>query len=288
MNLDEYIIRHDAVLSARQARTFLSKSGVQRRLASGKWQAVATGVYLVSGHRRSPRAQARIAVLSVGDDKVLGGVAAAWWLDMVDREPRKHLVYTPTLGRHARSSATVVVCHRELDPSDVVVVDGLNVTARPLTVLDAAAELGIAVIDSALLTGVVTLPELMAAHRRYPGRRGIGAVSRFLALLESGARSEAERVVVTLFRKARITGWVANHPAIGYLIDFAFPAEKLAVEIDGFGCHRDVTAFQHDRTRRNKLVAAGWTVLNYTWADLLERPHQVASEVVAMRRRLAA
>jgi very-short-patch-repair endonuclease len=49
------------------------------------------------------------------------------------------------------------------------------------------------------------------------------------------------------------------------------------VEIDGFGCHRDVKAFQHDRTRRNRLVAAGWTVLNYTWADLLERPHQVTS-----------
>ena len=43
----------------------------------------------------------------------------------------------------------------------------------------------------------------------------LGAVARFLALLESGARSEAERVVVALFRKARITGWVANHPVGG-------------------------------------------------------------------------
>ena len=130
-------------------------------------------------------------------------------------EPRKHLIYTPALGRHSRSSATVVVRHRKLDPCDVIAVDGLNVTARPLTVLDAAADLGIAVIDSALLTGVVTLPELVAAYRRYPRRRGIGAVARFLALLESGARSEAERVVVALFRKARITGWVANHPVGG-------------------------------------------------------------------------
>ncbi len=60
------------------------------------------------------------------------------------------------------------------------------------------------------------------------------------------------------------------------------------MEIDGFGCHRDVKAFQHDRTRRNRLVAAGWTVLNYTWTDLLERPHQVTSEVTAIRRDLAA
>ena len=63
-----------------------------------------------------------------------------------------------------------------------------------------------------------------------------------------------------------------NYPVDGYLVDFAFPDIKLAVEIDGFGWHRDIQAFQHDRRRRNALVTSGWTVLNFTWADLLERP----------------
>ena len=170
----------------------------------------------------------------------------------------------------------------------LTVVDGLSVTAREVTVLDAALMLGVSVIDSALLQGFVTLSSLDAAHHRYPGRRGIATISRLLTLLRSGARSEAERVVIRLFRKARVRGWIANYPVDGYLVDFAFPDIKLAVEIDGFGWHRDIQAFQHDRRRRNALVTSGWTVLNFTWADLLERPDETVDAVLSTRRRLSA
>lgn len=288
VDLNEFVIRHDGVVSARQARGFLSTSAIGRRLSSGVWTAVTPGVYLVAGHQRSARAQARIAALSVGDDAVLGGEAAAWWLDIVDKPPRKHLVYTATRGRYARASSTTVVRQRHLDPHDISVVDDLPVTAREASVLDAALTLGISVVDSALLRGFVTLPGLEAAHQRYPGRQGIANINRFLALLRSGARSEAERVVVRMFRRAHVTGWIANHPVGGYLIDFAFPDINLAIEIDGFGWHRDVGAFQHDRTRRNALVAAGWTVLNYTWADLLERPSETLGEIATVRHQLTA
>ena len=82
-----------------------------------------------------------------------------------------------------------------------------------------------------------------------------------------------------LFAEHDIAGWVANHPVSGYEIDFAFVGRKVAVEIDGMAHHRDAEAFQHDRTRRNTLIALGWTVLNFTWADLVERPGYVASQV---------
>ena len=54
---------------------------------------------------------------------------------------------------------------------------------------------------------------------------------------------------------------------------------KGAVEIDGMAHHRDAEAFHHDRTRRNTLIALGWTVLNFTWPDLVERPGYVAVQV---------
>ena len=73
-----------------------------------------------------------------------------------------------------------------------------------------------------------------------------------------------------------------------YLIDVAFPAAMLAVEIDGFAYHRDATAFQHDRTRRNTLIAKGWTVLNFTWSDLVERPDYVISSIEAALEAAAA
>lgn len=221
-------------------------------------------------------------------DAALGGVAAAWWLGLHPKEPRKHLVFTGSHGAHSRSSATAVVRHRRLTDADVTTHADLRVTAAALTVLDASAELGIAVLDSALLSGSVKLADLQAAHLRYPGRHGSPAITQYLRLLGDGARSEAERIVATLFRESGIVSWTPNVGAEGYVIDVAFTREKLAVEIDGFAYHRDVTTFQRDRTKRNALIAAGWTVLNFTWADIVERGDQVVTTVRNALSRSAA
>ena len=44
--------------------------------------------------------------------------------------------------------------------------------------------------------------------------------------------------------------------------------------------------FQRDRTRQNRLVAAGWTVLRFTWNDLRDRPNGVIAEIRAVIARL--
>ena len=55
-------------------------------------------------------------------------------------------------------------------------------------------------------------------------------------------------------------------------IDCAYPDRKLAIEVDGFEHHSSPEAFQRDRTRQNRLVALGWTVLRFTWHDVVHRP----------------
>jgi len=57
--------------------------------------------------------------------------------------------------------------------------------------------------------------------------------------------------------------------------DIAFEAARIIVEIDGQAWHFRPGHFQRDRTRRNDLVNAGWTVLRFTWADLTERADYV-------------
>ncbi|MFT3900589.1 MAG: type IV toxin-antitoxin system AbiEi family antitoxin domain-containing protein [Gordonia sp. (in: high G+C Gram-positive bacteria)] len=280
MDLDELIIRHDGVLTRAQALdSGMSPAAIQRRIDSGRWRRIARGVYLVATHARSERAQARLAVHSVGARAVLGGTAAAWWLGLWVDPPRKHLVYTAVSGRHPRRTSTTVVRERAIAVEDVAVHRGLRTTAPALTALDASIESGIAILDSMLLRRVVTLDALRAAHERYPKRHGVGVVSGYLVLLGSGARSEAERLAVRVFRRAGIQGWCANYPSCGYILDFAFPARRLAIEIDGLAFHRDARAFQHDRTRRNALIAAGWEVLNFTWADLVDRPDELVRRV---------
>ena len=283
------IIIFDGVLSLAQALACgLSPSAVDRLVRSGEWIRIARGVFLVSGHLRSDRAQARIAVLSVGAQAVLGGAAAAWWLGIHPARPRRHLVFTGARGQHRRASSTTVVAHRNLQSADVVVHNGLRVTAAALTVLDAAVALGIEVIDRALLMRRVTVEELRDAHARYPKRHGSGTVAGFLELIADGTRSVAERVLTGLLDDADITGWVAGLRWRAFEIDLAFPELKLAIEVDGFAFHRDVTTFQYDRTRRNALVADGWVVLNFTWADLIERPDDVIAQIRSALARLAA
>jgi very-short-patch-repair endonuclease len=54
---------------------------------------------------------------------------------------------------------------------------------------------------------------------------------------------------------------------------------RLAIEIDGWAYHSDVDRFQRDRRRQNVLVALGWTVLRFTWADLTQRPGYVTAAI---------
>ena len=66
-----------------------------------------------------------------------------------------------------------------------------------------------------------------------------------------------------------------------------FAAERLVVEIDGLAFH-GATRFQNDRSRQNRIVNAGYTVLRFTWADLTERPDEVVRQIrVALARSVA-
>ena len=62
-------------------------------------------------------------------------------------------------------------------------------------------------------------------------------------------------------------------------LDFSYPDLRLCVEADSEAFHLDLGAFRRDRRRQNLLVLAGWTVLRYTWADLVHEPGRVIAEV---------
>lgn len=97
-------------------------------------------------------------------------------------------------------------------------------------------------------------------------------------------RSEAERLLVRLLRAAKVSGWKANFPVCGYLVDIAFPIERVAVEVDGWAFHSDQRTFQRDRARQNAIALSGWQVLRFTWLDLTEHPQRVIAEIVAALR----
>ncbi|MGU3292005.1 endonuclease domain-containing protein [Williamsia sp. M5A3_1d] len=206
-------------------------------------------------------------------------MAAAWWHGVGERAPGTVAVIAPR-GRNGRRLSGVLVTHRDLDERDIVVRSELAVAALPLAVLEAASNEGaLAVLDQALLRGRVSMKQLHDAHARYPGRRGAASTRRILAAAASGARSEAERILVALLRRSDIRGWRANRERGGHLVDLVFDAARVVVEVDGMAFHTDAETFQRDRRRQNELINAGWAVLRFTWTDVTTRPGYVVATI---------
>lgn len=288
--LRRILAAQDGIITVQQtAKCGLHRSAVARRCATGEWQTVAFGVFRATDHPMTPAARIRAVVWGHGRTAALSGPAALYWLGMRAVVPTTIHVTAPR-GRSARkrlhrSLGPIVVWNRRLNAADVARHRNVLTTSRELAVLDAAALIGIDVVDRALQSGAVDLDSLCAAHARYPKRRGAGAVGLMLSAARSGARSAAERKALeVLLRSADLPPWQLNYPVPPYEVDVAFVAQKVAVEIDVMAYHSDAKAFQRDRTRGNALAAAGWTVLHFTWADIIERPQQT---LAAIRRQLA-
>jgi very-short-patch-repair endonuclease len=100
-----------------------------------------------------------------------------------------------------------------------------------------------------------------------------------IAAAADRADSAAERLLVKLLREAGIGGWVVGYPFGPYRIDLAFPAAKVAVEVDGWAWHVDVDRFRTDRRKGNAITRAGWSLLRFTWHGLDGRPAESIAEI---------
>jgi very-short-patch-repair endonuclease len=281
MRIDDLLARQAGVISRDQAiAAGLSRDTVDHRLRLRRWRPVHPRVYLVNGHRADDEVKVRAAVLWAGDGAVLSGVAAAWWHGMAEHPPAA-VGLTVARRRHPRSRSGVTVRRRELAPEDLVERRGLAVTARPLTVLEAAVELGAPggeLLDRALQRWVA-FPEVYQAYCRNLGSHGSAAAGRMLVAAADRSASVAERLLVRMLRESGAAGWHCGFPVGGYAVDIAFPAARVAVEVDGWAWHMDAKRAQEDKRRQNALVRQGWTILRYTWHDLTGRPRSVLAEI---------
>ena len=171
--------------------------------------------------------------------------------------------------------------HRhDLLPVDRVALGGLWVTAPPLTAIETAVTLpdGSTFLDRALQRHV-RFPTVYRAYCRHLGRSGWARARELICASADRADSAAERLLVRILRDGGVSGWVLDHPFGQWRIDLAFPAQKVAIEVDGWAWHADVDRFRNDRRKQNALVRAGWDPLRFTWHDLDGRPAAVLAEV---------
>lgn len=275
---------------AQARRCGYSAYQIRRRLHIGAWQSVLGCVLAPAGLVLTPALRDRAALLATSSG-VLVGPSAARRHGMGVRDPRTFVAVGPAY--HPRLAQVRLVRESVADP-DIESLEGLLVTTRERTVVDCLRLLperdAVELLDRALSERWITPERLAERAHRLVGRRGAARLARMSRLAGSGARSAAERLAVRLLRRARIEGWRANEEIrderglIG-IGDIVFRDRRLVVEIDGRAHHTDSASFQRDRERQNRLVAAGWTVLRFTWRDLTVRPGYVVATVEAMLAR---
>lgn len=116
-----------------------------------------------------------------------------------------------------------------------------------------------------------------------PGRWGNRRLRRFQADAEAGVMSRAEAKAHKILRGAGITGWTPNtkvRDRLGIICraDILFEQAKIVVGIDGRSYHA-ADLFQDERTQQNRLIAAGYAILLFTWQDLVERPNEMVAQI---------
>ncbi|HVM39311.1 MAG TPA: type IV toxin-antitoxin system AbiEi family antitoxin domain-containing protein [Acidimicrobiia bacterium] len=285
--------QHGLVTRGQARHEGWSDEAVDVRIESGRLETLQRGVYRVGGAPSSFEQRCMAACLAAGGGAVVSHRAAAqlWDLDGVERGVVE--IAVPRTTQDSRRPG--VVSHRSTDlrPDHVTTHHGIPITNPLRTIVDLGAVSPWwtveRALDDALGRKLVTLPAVVKVLRDVarPGRRGSGVLRQVLE--RQGPDPHGTRIEKLLWRihldhgLPRPQMQFTVRDAAGRFVarvDAAHPAARVLVEVDGFEKRASIEAFQHDRTRQNRLVELGWTVLRFTKADLVQRPEHVAGTIM--------
>ena len=267
---------------------------IRRLLAQRRWVVVLGSVMAEVGTDLGPVSMAYATSLAAGVGGIVAFPTAGRVFGLrVPPDPEAHVIVGPE--RHVvvpgLRTHRVAVSDDELD-----VYQGLPITGLLRTAVDCIlwlpAEAGRDLVTDAFQRRIFSPVELRDALRAQPQRHGLARAWQVMNDVGDGAHSHGEVLLHGLLRGAAIGGWSANVPVyddagqIG-IVDLVFDAEMLVVEFDGRAFHTDPASFQRDRTRQNRLIAAGYRVLRFTWDDVVKRPALVVAQIRQMLRAAA-
>jgi hypothetical protein len=198
-----------------------------------------------------------------------------------------------------------VILHRQRRPptgDDVVIIDGLPVTAAARTIVDLSTVVSRArlqhIVQTQVVDGNPSADALMACFHAVARRgvKGIGVLRGLLGALFDDhpvLRSKLEQATADLLATAGIEGFVAQYRPPWYngrqgIVDFAHPGLRIVLEADGRRWHVRDQEMTIDR-RRDRLAAAnGWVTVRVTWPEVTCRPGSTADDLAAVMAARAA
>jgi very-short-patch-repair endonuclease len=293
--LSQARLQHGLITTGQALAAGLSRHQIATRLGRGQLVTVHRGVYAVEGSPRSDDQRLLAAVFASRGSASHRAGMRLWHL-----EPDEVLEEVTVLGdRVVRVQGAVVHRSKDLHPDHVSIRDGIPVT-NPLRLL---ADLGLVlpawrverVYDLAVAKRLVT-PTGVTGIRWQLSKQGRNGVGVLQAVLDAAELNQSEPLSVleaAFVRMANAHGLPKpelQHPVVvdgrHRRLDAAWPDLMLAVEVDGFASRIDRTRFQDDRSRQNGLIELGWTVLRFTWTDVVARPAGTSARIRRVLRSL--
>jgi hypothetical protein len=259
--------QHGAVSRKQALDAGMTPDVIDGHLRARRLVALYHGVYVDGAARVTSRTKAAAACLACGPKAAAGGRTAAMLHRLPLPEPDRPEIVVPRPRTASRAGITVM--RRTLRPGDVAIVDGVPATVPALTLVHLAAVLDdnlLAVaLDAALRESLVTPQKLADREAAVRTAAGAGRLREMLEL--RGARPIGSVRASEFFELLRRYGLPLPIPEYPVwtpdgekFIDFAYPDEMVAIEIDGWKHHvLDPMGFVREKARQNELEQLGWT-----------------------------
>jgi very-short-patch-repair endonuclease len=266
--------QHGVVSRAQLLAAGFPARTVDRRVSMGRLLVMHRGVYRV-GPIAPPPAAEMAASMACGPHALVAFHNAAWiWKVLSTRSGPVRVILT---RGHRRRPGIRIYRLGSVAYDERTVHEGIPVTTPARTLYDLASTLPALALDRAVAEAIalrlVTIDELAAMAKRHHGRGGAG---RLEAAIEGGPpariRSKAEEKFLRLVRRAKVKAPLVNTMVAGHEVDFYWPDECLAVEVDGRPYHSSPRASRRDRRRDGAMVETGIRVLRIAWEDIVDHP----------------
>ena len=277
-------------VSRQQRRTLMSR---------GVLIPMGGGVVRHAAHPTSWQQRILTAVLAAGEGAVASHrtAAALWRFDGVEH---RDTIIDVTVARGRCPRAVPGIVHRSLDlcPADIEPRQLIPRTTAARTLLDIASHVRPsqleAALDDAERRGLIWRPYLRwrIDELRGRGRPGVPALADLLdrtegrPLGDSWLEQAAIRRIVgsglpvprVQVKQSKAGGGIAR-------VDLFWDAARLVVELAGHGTHSTRRQRQADAERAARLGLENWTVVEFTYEDVVERPAYVVDMIRAYLRK---
>lgn len=296
--LEQMRQQHGLILRSQALDCGMTGAQIDRRLRTGQWERMARCVYRHAATEKT--LLSRLLTVCLAHDALASHRSAAA-LHGIDGYSLDRVEVVVAAGRSPAVRGAKLHKSAHMDLARPTARRAIPVTGVGRTVLDVAAVVNRKklddTIDAVLRQGMLRLwdlYEVLIAHARR-GRNGCAALRIALdaRLGDDGVPlSRWSRMVSDLLIGAGLPQPRFEHPIhtanceFIAQVDLAYPDLKLAIELDSVRWHHNLRNFAHDRQRRNRLLVAGWDVLNFTWDDYCRRPDQLCATVAAAVARL--